>query len=274
MEFLKMLTQPHVGKALRYLRDIGALPHFLPELQACVGCTQNKYHDYDVFEHTVRVVENTVSDDPYVRLGALLHDIGKPKVKWVGKDGVAHFYKPEEGQEFLVAPEVAGAHEDVGAKMAYRIMSRFRFSTNHATRVSAFVREHMFAQSGSKRVARRLLARLDHVPGGLEANAEALFAIRFGDIRGGKSEFSTSDIGTNERLLALVRAELANDAAVTVRDLAVDGHDLMALGITGPDIGATQRYLLDLVLDDPVVNTRDGLLERARTYKAAREVST
>ncbi len=266
MEFLKMLTAPHVGKALRLLRDIGALPHFLPELQAAVGCAQNQYHSHDVFEHTVRVVENCTSRDPYVRLGALLHDIGKPKVKWVGLDGVAHFYMPEKGQEFLQPPEVAGAHEEVGAEMAWAIMSRFKFALSARTRVSALVREHMFSSTLTPRTARRLIARLDNVPGGVEANVHALFAIRFADTLGGKTNWSTDDLLRNSVGYDLVLRELEQQSAVTVRDLALNGHDLMRFGLKGPQIGEMQRAMLEQVLDDPEANTRENLLAFAAGY--------
>ncbi len=261
-ELLGMLVQPHVGKALRLLRDIGALPHFIPELQAAVGSQQNKWHDHDVFEHLVRVVENTDTDDPYTRLAALLHDVGKPRTRWVGPDGEAHFYMPEKDQEMVEPPEVPGAHEDVGADMTYGIMTRLRFSSWHTVRVSTLVREHMFARGPalSRRSARRFLARLDGVPGGIEDNVEALFALRYGDNRGGKVKYNLEGDAEDRRFHQLVREEMEKQTAFTVRDLAVNGHDLMQLGLVGAQIGSAQRMLLDRVIDDPELNTREILL--------------
>jgi tRNA nucleotidyltransferase/poly(A) polymerase len=112
-ELLELVTSPHVDTALRYMQSIGALKELFPELEEGVGCTQNQYHDHDVWEHTVRVVTYTPSTNPYVRLGALFHDISKPRVKWTRPDGRTHFYMPEKGDEFAPGgePQVRGNHE-------------------------------------------------------------------------------------------------------------------------------------------------------------------
>lgn len=260
-ELLKMLLQPHVGKALRYMRDIGALPHFIPELQDAVGCAQNKWHDHDVYSHLVSVVEHIVTDDPYEAIAALLHDIGKPPTRWVGPDGEAHFYMPEEGQEVVEAPKVPGAHEEVGAEMAYEILTRLKFSSWHAARVAGLVREHMFARGPnlSPRVARRFIARLDHMPGGVEENVRALFAIRYADNRGGKVKFSLEGDAWDQQFHRTVLAELEKQTAVSVRDLALNGHDMMQRGLVGVEIGEALNWLLEQVLDEPSLNTRSGL---------------
>lgn len=268
-ELLELVTSPHVDVALRYMQDIGALKELFPELEEGVGCTQNEYHDHDVWEHTVRVVTNTPSSDPYVRLGALLHDISKPRVKWTRPDGRVHFYLPEKDDEFASGgePQVRGNHESVGADMAWEIMGqqRLKFSAQHQARVALFVREHMFSVGKTRRAARRFLARLAGTVGGVEANMEALIDIRIGDLKGGKvRDDLQKELDEAEAFRELCRFEIANESAFSVRDLALDGHDMMELGFTGPEIGAELRRLLDKVLDDPALNTRDMLLMHTR----------
>jgi tRNA nucleotidyltransferase (CCA-adding enzyme) len=268
-ELLELVTSPHVDVALRYMQSIGALKELFPELEEGVGCTQNEYHDHDVWEHTVRVVTNTPSSDPYVRLGALFHDISKPRVKWTRPDGRTHFYMPEKDDEFAPdgEPQVRGNHEQVGADMAWEIMGqqRLKFSAQHQARVTLFVREHMFSVGKTRRAARRFLARLAGTVGGVEANMEALIDIRIGDLKGGKvRDDLQKELDEAERFRDLCRSEIANESAFSVRDLALNGHDMMELGFTGAEIGTELRRLLDKVLDDPSLNTRDLLLMHTR----------
>jgi tRNA nucleotidyltransferase (CCA-adding enzyme) len=261
-ELVGLITQPHIDVALRYGQAIGAWDVILPELAAADGCTQNQYHSFDVFEHTVQVVKHTPSTDPYVKLAALFHDLGKVPTKWIGDDGIAHFYDPMPGQKFNMPPQIAGNHEYVGSKMALEIMKRLRFSNHHADRVAILVREHMFNQGPSlgRRAARRFLARLANGAGGVEANVEALFAIREGDTLGGKTDEHTQPtLDMNRKFHKTVLEELEADTAFKVTDLALNGHDLMALGLRGKAIGIMQKKLLDVVIDEPDLNTKTSL---------------
>ena len=261
-ELLDMIVAPHVDVALNYMQSIGALAQVFPELEEGVGCDQNQYHSYDVWTHIVQVVKHTPSDDPYVKLAALFHDIAKPAVKWSGDDGVAHFYDPEPGQEFQQAPRIAGNHEIVGADMAYHIMhQRLKFATHASKRVAKLVREHMFIQGDKlgRRAARRFLARLENSPGGVRENMEALFQIREGDCLGGKDSSAKEYIETNRRFRDICREELERNTAFSVKDLALNGHDLMKLGKVGQEIGQAQKELLSAVIDDPELNTPEAL---------------
>ena len=262
-ELLKMVMEPHVDKALRYMEQIGALAVVLPELQDCVGCEQNKYHSFDVFEHIIRVVRDTPTSNPYVKLAALLHDIAKPPTKWIGDDGETHFYDPEPGQEFQMEPQVSGNHEIVGAKMARVIMNRLKFSNTHTDFVAKLVREHMFIQGKGlgRRAGRRLLARLANMPGHIEENVNALFDLREGDTRGGKVNIDpTETIRINRVFQKIILEELEKESAFKVTDLDVDGHDMMAIGLDGPEIGRMLRHLLDRVIEDDELNNRESLL--------------
>jgi len=271
-ELLKVLTGSYVDKALRYAQEIGVFRVILPELEGCVGVVQNHYHSFDVFEHTVQVVKFTESEDPYVKLAALFHDIAKPAVKWIGSDGVAHFYDPMPGQTFSVEPRVKGNHEDVGADMAYRIMSRLRFSEAHAKRVSILVRNHMFIQGENLRgqSARKLLARLDGAPGDLRDNVDALFAIRYGDISGGKAEGNEHYVASNKKFYEVVSREIDKESAFKTKDLDIDGMDIMSLGVPqGPKVGKVLNSLLERVVEDPELNNREYLLREAKSLLSA-----
>jgi len=267
-ELLKIVVGRYVDTALRFAQNIGVLRILIPELETCVGVEQNHYHSLTVFEHIVEVVKHTPSTDPIVKLAALFHDIAKPPTKWTGDDGVNHFYHAEPGQKFLVEPEIHGNHEDVGADISRDIMNRLRFSSQNVDRVYALVKNHMFIQGDNLRrpAARRLLARFAHVPGGLGENIDALFAIRTGDIYGGKvDKVNQAYLDLNDQFYRVVKKEIELETAFKVTDLAINGGDLINLGLTpGPHFSRILKGLLDDVIENPDLNDRDVLLDRVR----------
>lgn len=265
-ELLKILKGDHVATALRFAQQVGILKVILPELENCVGVEQNKYHSLDVFNHIVEVVQHTETDDVIVRLAALFHDIAKPPTKWTGDDGANHFYNPMPGQKFIMEPEIYGNHEDVGADIARAVMGRLKFSSQNIDRVVALVANHMFIQGANLRrqAARKLLAKFSHVPGGLRENIDGLFALRRGDILGGKVDKVNEEyIELNNAFYKVVIAEIEKESAVTVKDLAIGGHDLMALGLEpSPRFKEILNGLLDEVIENPDLNDRDTLLSK------------
>ena len=128
-ELLKMLGAPQPSRGLLLMRDTGLLGEVIPELLEGVGCTQNRFHKHDVFDHTLHVVDET-RGDPIRRLGALLHDVGKPRAR-----------QPREG-----APGEYSffQHEYVGAEMADAICRRLKLANAERDRVVGIVKNHMF----------------------------------------------------------------------------------------------------------------------------------
>lgn len=273
-ELVKLIVAPNADEALRLARSMDLLRHFLPELAAAVGCTQNRHHDFDVFEHTVRVLKNTESDDWQVKMAALFHDIGKPPTKWTGVSTGPHFYLNDGkgslngAQEYAPGgePRIAGNHETVGADITRHRLRELKFSNDQIDRIAGLVAEHMFARGPklSGRTARRLLARLNRLPGSLEENVEALFALRYGDNRGGKVKFSISGDAEDRRFHDIVLRELERSTAMSVKDLDINGHTLMGLGFEGVRIGQVQIDMLEWVMDNPDRNEVSQLIDFAK----------
>ena len=144
-------------------------------------------------------------------------------------------------------------------------MNRLKFSNTNIDRVAGLVRLHMFVQGKNlrKQSARKLLRQLSVLPGDLQENVDALFALRFGDILGGKVGFVNEDyIEQNQNFKNIVDAELEKESAVNVKDLAIGGRDLIELGmVPGPEFSALLNDLLDKVIENPELNTRGALLE-------------
>lgn len=250
-ELLKTLQARRPSMGLDVMLAAGLLDVVLPELCPMVGCEQNRYHRYDVWTHTMGVVD-ACRADPVLRMAALLHDVGKPEVRAVSdKTDDYTFY----------------GHEVSGARIAARICARLRMSNHDAERVVHLIRRHLvvYEESWTDAAVRRWLTRV-----GLE-RVDDVLELALADAAG-KGTDPTEQRERIERLRTRVAELQARGLALSVRDLAVDGNDLMRqLGLSpGRAIGVLLNRLLEAVLEDPSVNTRDGLLALAASY--AREL--
>jgi len=243
-KLLESAARPSIG--LELMREGGLLPYVLPEIAEGVGVEQNRFHRYDVYRHHLVTLDATPKGDLTLRLAALLHDVAKPRTKTIGDEG-AHFY----------------GHEIVGEEMARALLERLRFPSAQALDVSRLVRNHMYAADPSvaDRTARRFIRRVG------EDLLDRQFALRGADIVGSGLPKRGEE---NEAFEARVRAVLAERPALSVRDLAVSGQDVIAALVAagklprgsrgGPAVGAILHRLLESVLDDPSRNQRDLLL--------------
>ncbi|HET7127870.1 MAG TPA: CCA tRNA nucleotidyltransferase [Gaiellaceae bacterium] len=252
-ELSKLLLGAHPAKALEIARDTGVLVELLPELEPAIGFDQeSRHHSMTVDEHTFAVVQAAADGKRSlaVRLAALFHDAGKPQVAWRGTDDRLHYYaKPGYS---------ARSHEQVGASLAETALGRLRYPTELRRRVVRIVRSHMIDTSRAEPLrARRLLARYgDSLLSDLLDHKEA-------DLRGKGERPADGDLAKLARLRKVVSEQ--RRAPHRVRDLAVNGNDLIAIGFRpGPAIGHALRKLLDDVVRMPELNTKQQLLERAR----------
>jgi tRNA nucleotidyltransferase (CCA-adding enzyme) len=238
-EMVKMLTTRQPSAALRTLSSLGLLREVLPELEQAKSIPQEKARAQDVFEHSLATLDATPPDDLVLRLAGLLHDIGKPDTF---ADG--HFYQ----------------HEYVGEAKARRILRRWKFPKETIQKVTHLVRNHMFwyQDEWTDAAVRRFIRKV-----GLD-NIRDLFALRKADNIG--SGARQPRMVKLDQLWRRVEAELARQNAFSLRDLKVDGHDVMReLGISpGPDVGRVLNWLFERVIDDPSLNEREPLLRLMR----------
>lgn len=235
VELEGLLLAPRPSEGFELLREARLLELWLPELAACHGVPQNRYHAHDVYFHSLYSCDAASVDKPIVRWAALLHDIGKPATREV-REGEATFYQ----------------HQFVGAGLANTLLERLRFPLRDRLRIVHLVREHMFdyrPEWGDSAV-RRWLARV-----GPEC-VEDLFELRRADYQGNgiKLGIPMSLAEFEERIGRIVAAQ----DALSVGDLALDGQDVMRiLGIgPGPAVGDALSSLLECVLERPSLNTR------------------
>ena len=241
-ELFRLLCGPGAGRILRSFPDV--LGCVIPEILPMVGYDQrNHHHHYDLWEHTVQCVEN-VPPDPVMRLTMLLHDTGKPAVRTVDDHGEAHYR----------------GHQAASAEIAERVTLRLRCDRETMDSVVCLVRNHdipLRTDSGAVNLDRSfLLHRLNRFG---EEKLRALFLIHHADrIATGYSSREREDRRLEERMGAL-DALLASRPCFTLKDLAVNGNDLTALGLKGPAVGDALHRLLEAVMNGQVSNSKDEL---------------
>lgn len=249
-EIEKILRQDAPSVGIELMRVSGILALVLPELARCVGVAQRGQHCFDVYGHSTASCDAAPRDNPQVRMAALLHDIGKPEVATRGENGEWTFHR----------------HEEVSAWMAEEIMRRLKFPNATIAAVRHLVLSHMFhyTPDWTDAAVRRFVARVG------EERLHDVLSLRRADQIG-----TCQDHQVSASLVELERrVERLRDstAAFTIRDLAVDGRAIMAeLGLPpGPTVGIILGELLESVLDDPALNSRELLLGIARRFHESR----
>ena len=245
-ELSKIIMSDGAGAAwgIATLEKLGLLKNIMPELRDGINVGQNKHHIYTVWEHNLRALDYAAQNDcPLeLRLGALLHDVGKPKVKH-GDGPDSTFYN----------------HEVVGARIAERIMDRLHYSKKITEKVVHLVRHHLFYYNVGEVTeagVRRFINRVG------EEYIDDLFKIREADRIGSGVPKA---VPYKTRHLRFMMDKVRRDP-VAPKMLALRGDKLMEmLGIgPGPRIGMILSILLEEVLDDPKLNETEGLSFRAR----------
>ncbi len=243
-EFVKIIESDQGYEGILLLEELGLMKYIVPELREGIGIDQNLHHIYTVWEHNTRAMKYAV-EKKYslaIRLGALFHDIGKPRTKR-GEGKHATFY----------------GHEVVGARMAAGIMDTLKFPKDIGEKIVKLVRYHMFyynVDEVTESSVRRLLVNVG------QENVEDLLKIREADrIGSGRPKA----IPYKLRHLKYIIDKVSHDP-ISVKMLKVNGEDVMGKLASGPGakIGLVLNCLLAEVLDDPAKNTKEYLIERIR----------
>ena len=212
----------------------------LPEIMPCVGFDQrNRHHIYDVWAHTAHAVAAAPAEK-VLRWAMLLHDVGKPACFTMDEGGVGHFY----------------GHPAISAELAETVCRRLRMDNRTAEQVVTLVRWHDRDIPRTEKAIARAVSQLG------EETFRQLLEVKRAD-NAAQSPDDRPRLVDIQRAEGILDALLARRQCFSLRELAVDGRDMMALGLRGRDIGAALQFLLDAVLDG-AANDREALLALAK----------
>jgi len=231
--FRKIVTGAKPSNAFLALDRIGALDLFLPELARGRGLSQNRYHKYDIFMHSVYTCDAVKEPDIILRLAGLFHDLGKVETRKLKSNGEASFHN----------------HEMVSVKHADKIMKRFSFDSDSIKHVKFLVRNHMFHYTSewSDKAIRRFMKKVG------PDDMEDLLRLRLADRTGsGKKTVLPKAI---KNLMKHIEEVRAREKEFKIKDLAINGHTLQDMGILpGPIMGTILQKLHGEVLEGKIPN--------------------
>lgn len=259
-EFEKILLSPKPSVGLKLMEETGVLNLFIPEFTKCRNCIQSDYrafHKFDVLDHLFYACDGSPAK-LHLRLAALFHDIGKPDAKKIIKEEVLN----NNLNKTIIDTVTFYNHEAYSEKITKQILIRLRFSNELINKVCHLVKEHMFHYEANwtDAAVRRFIMRVS------PENLDDLYDVRIADMYGMWNEpVNVRYSASVDLLLELkdrIEKELNKQTALSLKDLAVNGKDLMQAGIpAGKELGRILNELLECVIEDPDMNTKEKLLE-------------
>lgn len=248
VELVKLLISSHPDY-LRKMYELGMTRVILPEFDLCMETEQNNpHHCYTVGEHTLQSLKE-VRADKVLRLSMLLHDIGKPLTRTTDKTGKDHFKR----------------HPRESARLAEDILRRLKFDNDTLHKVCRLVEYHDWSidlESDVKiSTVRRLIAKI-----GEDAFPD-MFEINRADLMAQSDYLREEKLAKQERLEKLYREIRERKECLSLKDLAVNGRDLIGKGLKpGRELGEILQRMLQDVLEDPVHNEKEYLLNNLDRY--------
>jgi tRNA nucleotidyltransferase (CCA-adding enzyme) len=236
-ELCKLLLWAQAEDLLRWEK---LLTRVIPEMAVMVGYEQHsRHHAHDLYTHTALTVA-AVPPELTLRWAALLHDVGKPDTFSQDDAGEGHYY----------------GHAARSAVMADEILRRLKAPNQLREQVSLLIEKHMAPPEAERKFLRRWLSRYG------EPMLSMLLKLQRADVIATGTRADTALFDRAEEIVAALAAE---DACLSLKDLAVNGRDLMALGMTGRQIGLCLNHLLELVLEEKCPNEKQALLSAAQS---------
>ena len=238
-EFCKIASSDDFCVELLLYKDVFSL--FIPELKDMFDFPQNNpWHIWDVFGHTIHAVEYCDSDELVVRLAVFFHDFGKPHSYQDGEDGIRHFK----------------GHGKVSADMTDSIMKRLRFDNETRNNVVELVYYHDATFKVGKKYVKRWLNKIG------EKQFRRLLQVKKSDNKAQNLELSSDRIKELNEIEALIDEVLQEDECFSLKDLAINGKDVMQImGIEqGSKVGDWLNKVLEEVIDGKMKNDREELI--------------
>jgi tRNA nucleotidyltransferase (CCA-adding enzyme) len=244
-EITKILTSQNPQR-FELLKSSDLLHYILPEFEPCFVTNQNHpYHLYDVAHHILQSV-SLIESSPVFRWTMLLHDIGKPAVKTTDVKGVDHFHN----------------HHQKSAQLGEAILTRLKFDSRTSDKILKLVELHDRNIDPTPKAVRRALRNFG------EEIFCSLLTVNEADWRAQNPIYLEERLAKLSKLEDIYRGIKEQNNCTSLKCLAVNGEDLKNLGFQqGREIGKALNRLLDSVIDNPGLNSRQSLIELAKKIK-------
>lgn len=243
VEFNKLICGKGAEDILNNYRDVIAV--FIPEIKKMFDFKQKtKHHNRDVWHHTTHTVSQ-IDNDALLRITMLFHDLGKPDVCTYDPDGSTHFK----------------GHPKYSAKRAENILRRLKYPTNFIENCVQLIIYHDVRFNGSKKQLKHILSAIG------EDKVRLLFKVQRADVMAQSDYLHEEKLQKIDTASKMFEKIIEEQSCFTLKQLAVNGNDLKAIGITeGKLIGKTLKYLLSQVIDEKAENEKYLLLNIAEVY--------
>lgn len=252
-EFLKILASPKPAFGLGLMYDSGVLQTVFPEIAQLAGVDQRQeYHHKDVFRHTLQVVDQVaqVSDNLWLRMAALLHDVAKPRTK---------VFDPGTGWSFH-------GHEELGARMVKKIFQRMRFPLEYVPYVEKLIRFHLRPQAlvddgVTDSAIRRLIFEMGN-------DIDDLMMLCRADITS-KNQKLIEQVKQNYDLVIQKMAEVEEKDRIRNWQPPLRGDEIMEICKLeeGPAVGVLKDTITDAILDGTIPNEHDAAVQYLLSIK-------
>lgn len=241
VELDKLLCGKAVYRILTEYHEI--LEVFIPEIAETVGFDQcSKYHAYTVWDHIARSVMNAECI-PVIRLTMLLHDISKPECFRLDENGAGHFKK----------------HPEKGSEKAEKILKRLKYDNKTIKTVTSLIKYHDFKFRSRQDIKRVISAVGKDI-------FEMLLKVQQADGLS-KDGICRKQINDLEWVRETAGDILKNHECLSIKELKINGNQLMEAGFSGVQLGSMLNLMLENVMEDRLENSFEALLKFADKHR-------
>lgn len=243
-EFDQMLLSDH-KQLLSTLRAYDVLEQIIPNYSIIYDYEQKTpWHIYDIFQHTDVALDHSDGYPLESKLAIVFHDLGKPHMETFDEHGIAHYKK----------------HALISEEMAKASMKNLHYDNKTIERTCKLIYYHDYYVKPTRKILRRFLAKFDN---DTDFAIQALM-VQMADDQAKNMEKAKEKIDILQESIMLLKEMEKDQDQVSIKDLNVNGHDMMALGLQGKQIKDMLHFLYDIVLDDPQQNEKTYLLDIAK----------